>query len=119
MRPSWQRSSASITASLCGDPLRQAGTTVWRLAMTAAVRSGRAGRTSRRYVRSRCRARLMPDWVFGYGSLASPSESHAISDVGSPEEACLTGFGRRWDVAMWNLDPLNDSKHYIDPATGT
>lgn len=60
----------------------------------------------------------MPEWVFGYGSLASPAEAHAVSDLGEPAAVELRGFSRAWNVAMWNPAPENVAKHYVDPATG-
>lgn len=60
----------------------------------------------------------MPEWVFGYGSLVSPAEAHEVSTLGAPRPAELRGFERSWNVAMANADPVNDGKHYVDPATG-
>lgn len=60
----------------------------------------------------------MPEWVFGYGSLVSPREAHAMADLGAPVPIELDGYRREWTVAMRNSAPENDAKHYVDPETG-
>ena len=60
----------------------------------------------------------MGEAVFGYGSLASPTEAHKLAASGEPEPIDVLGYARRWTVAMVNCAPENDAKHYVDADTG-
>lgn len=57
-------------------------------------------------------------FVFGYGSLAAPSDGPALTRAPAPHGlVCdLRGFRRQWGVAMDNSRDLPGYKHYTDPA---
>ena len=53
-------------------------------------------------------------YVFGYGSL-----THGHSDLLTDHMAHVSGFRRRWNIAMDNRASLPGYKYYVDPATGS
>lgn len=64
-------------------------------------------------------ASATPEWVFGYASLVADAEARVIGgQLTEPRRAVLRGFERRWCAAADNRAAINDSRHYVDPATG-
>lgn len=59
-------------------------------------------------------------YIFGYGTLADPQDALVQRAAGEdqPVFGHLSGFRRRWNVAMENCAPLNDHEHYVDAHTG-
>ena len=58
-------------------------------------------------------------FVFGFGSLVDEWDEFPGREP-SPNGylAELTGYGRRWDIAMDNRATLPGYKYYLDPSTG-
>lgn len=59
-------------------------------------------------------------YVFGYGSLADPSDWLIAprSDLPNGVYGTLDGFCRHWDVALRNDDSIHDHKYYRDADSG-
>ena len=60
-------------------------------------------------------------YVFGYGTLADPSDPLVQRAAGArePIRGCLDGFRRRWNAAVENLAPSTDHKYYVDRSDGS
>lgn len=60
-------------------------------------------------------------YVFGYGTLADPSDwllRRYPGEFADPIYLAIDGLRRHWDLAAANADPSHDHKYHVDADTG-